>query len=47
MNDLGASQEWLDSWASQVNAQAERGVELSRRAAALTGSADSRGGRSG
>ena len=44
MNDIDAAEEWLDSWVSQVNAQAERSVELSRRVAALTGSAESRDG---
>ncbi|GAA1643119.1 YbaB/EbfC family nucleoid-associated protein [Actinoplanes couchii] len=40
MNDLDAAEEWLDSWVSQVDAQAERSIELSRRVAALTGSAE-------
>lgn len=40
MNDVDAAEEWLDSWVSQVNAQAERSVELTRRVAALTGSAE-------
>jgi hypothetical protein len=44
VNDLDAAEEWLDSWVSQVDAQAERSVELSRRVAALTGSAQGRGG---
>ena len=42
MNDIDAAEEWLDSWVSQVNAQAERSVELSRRVASLTGTAESR-----
>ena len=44
MNDLDTAQEWLDSWVSQVDAQAERSVELSRRVEALTGSAEDRDG---
>ncbi|GIF09507.1 YbaB/EbfC family nucleoid-associated protein [Actinoplanes siamensis] len=44
MNDLDAGEQWLDSWVSQVDARAERSVELSRRVAALTGSAEGRGG---
>lgn len=44
MNDIDAAEEWLDSWVGQVNAQAQRSVELSRRVAALTGSAQSRDG---
>jgi hypothetical protein len=44
VNDLDAAEQWLDSWVSQVDVQAERSVELSRRVAALTGSADGRSG---
>ena len=44
MSDIDAAEEWLDSWAGQVNAQAQRSVELSRRVAALTGSAQGRDG---
>lgn len=44
MNDVDAAEDWLDSWVSRVNAQAEHGVELSRRVAALTGSAQARDG---
>jgi hypothetical protein len=44
MNDIDAAEEWLDSCVGQVNAEAQRGVELSRRVAALTGSAEGRGG---
>ena len=44
MNDIDAAEEWLDSWVAQANAQAERSVELSRRVAALTGTAESRDG---
>jgi YbaB/EbfC DNA-binding family len=39
MNDIDAAEEWLDSWVGQVNAQAQLSVELSRRVAASTGSA--------
>jgi len=42
--DIDAAEEWLDSWVSGVNAQAERAVTLSRRVARLTGSAESRDG---
>ena len=44
MNDIDAAEEWLDAWVGQVNAQAARSVELSRRVAALTGSAEGRDG---
>ena len=44
MSDVDAAEEWLDSWVGQVNAQAQRSVELSRRVAALTGSARGRDG---
>jgi len=44
MNNIDAAEEWLDSWVAQANAQAERSVELSRRVAALTGTAESRDG---
>jgi hypothetical protein len=44
MNDIDAAEEWLDSWVGRVNAQAQRSVELSRRVAALTGSAQGRDG---
>ncbi|TWG14024.1 YbaB/EbfC family nucleoid-associated protein [Actinoplanes teichomyceticus] len=40
MDGIDAAEDWLDSWARQSNAQAERSVELSRRVAALTGSAE-------
>ncbi|WP_285556992.1 YbaB/EbfC family nucleoid-associated protein [Actinoplanes regularis] len=40
MSDVDAAEDWLDSWAGQASAQAARGVELSRRVAALTGSAE-------
>jgi len=44
MSDIDAAEEWLDSWAGQVNGQADRAVELSRRVAALTASAQGRDG---
>lgn len=44
MNDIDAAEEWLDSWVAQVNAGAQRSVELSRRVAALTASAEGRAG---
>jgi hypothetical protein len=44
VNDIDAAEEWLDSWVAQVNVQAERSVDLSRRVAALTASAESRAG---
>src|SRR4051794_41209173 len=44
VGDIDAAEEWLDSWVGQVNAQAQRSVELSRRVAALTGSAQGRDG---
>lgn len=47
MNDIDAAEEWLDAWAVQANAQAARSVELSRRVAELTGSAEGRDGAIG
>jgi len=44
VSDVDAAEEWLDSWVAQVNARAQRSVELSRRVAALTGSAEGRDG---
>jgi hypothetical protein len=44
VNDIDAAEEWLDSWVAQVNAQAQDSVDLSRRVAALTGSAEGRDG---
>ncbi|MEU4220596.1 YbaB/EbfC family nucleoid-associated protein [Actinoplanes sp. NPDC026623] len=44
MNDVDAAEEWLDSWTAQVNAQAERSVELSRRVASLAATAEGRDG---
>ncbi|WP_306203725.1 YbaB/EbfC family nucleoid-associated protein [Actinoplanes sp. RD1] len=41
MSDVDAAEEWLDSWVARVDASAVRAVELSRRVAALTGSARS------
>lgn len=42
--DLDAAEDWLDSWAAGVSAQAERAATLARRVAALTGSAENPGG---
>jgi hypothetical protein len=39
--DVDAAEDWLDNWAAGVSAQAERAATLSRRVAALTGSAES------
>jgi YbaB/EbfC DNA-binding family len=44
VSDIDAAEDWLDSWVGQVNAQAQRSVELSRRVAALIGSAQGRDG---
>lgn len=44
MNDIDAAEEWLDSWAAEANAQAERSVELSRRVASLAASAEGHDG---
>jgi hypothetical protein len=44
VSDIDAAEEWLDAWVGQVNAQAARSVELSRRVAVLTGSAQGRDG---
>ncbi|BCJ56132.1 hypothetical protein Asp14428_76070 [Actinoplanes sp. NBRC 14428] len=38
MDDIDAAEDWLESWASQVDEQAQRNVELARRVAGLTGS---------
>jgi hypothetical protein len=43
-NDIDAAEEWLDHWTAGVSAQAERAAVLSRRVAALTGSAQSTDG---
>jgi hypothetical protein len=44
VNDVDAAEQWLDSWVSQVDAQAQQAVELSRRVAELIGSAEGRDG---
>jgi hypothetical protein len=44
VNDVDAAEQWLDSWVSQVDAQAQQAVELSRRVAELVGSAEGRDG---
>ncbi|MFC3988505.1 YbaB/EbfC family nucleoid-associated protein [Actinoplanes siamensis] len=44
MRNADEAEEWLDSWVSGADARAARTVELSRRVAALTGSARSRDG---
>jgi len=41
VDDIGAAEDWLDSWTASVNAQAERAAQLSRRVASLTGVAES------
>ena len=42
--DIDAAENWLDSWAAGVSAQAERAAVLSRRVAGLTASASSADG---
>jgi citrate lyase gamma subunit len=42
--DIDAAEDWLDGWAASVSEQAERAAMLSRRVAALTGSAESSDG---
>ena len=44
MDNIDAAEDWLDAWVGQANAQAARSVELSRRVAALTGTAAGRDG---
>jgi YbaB/EbfC DNA-binding family len=44
VSNIDSAEEWLDAWVGQVNAQAARSVELSRRVAALPGSAEGRDG---
>jgi hypothetical protein len=44
MDGVDAAEDWLDTWVGQVNTQAARGVELSRRVTALTGTAEGRDG---
>jgi hypothetical protein len=41
---IDAAEDWLDTWVGQVNIQAARSVELSRRVTALTGMAEGRDG---
>src|SRR3954447_15955960 len=44
VDGIDAAEEWLDAWVGQANTQAARSVELSRRVAALTSTAEGRGG---
>jgi hypothetical protein len=44
MDGIDAAEDWLDTWVRQVNTQAALSVELSRRVAALTGTAEGRDG---
>lgn len=44
MDGIDAAEDWLDTWVGKVNAQAARSVELSRRVAVLTGTAEGRDG---
>jgi len=44
VDNIDAAEDWLDAWVGQANAQAARSVELSRRVAALTGTAAGRDG---
>ncbi|MEV6596382.1 YbaB/EbfC family nucleoid-associated protein [Actinoplanes sp. NPDC051346] len=44
LHDIDAAEDWLDSWAAGVSAQAERAAALSRRVAGLTASAASADG---
>jgi hypothetical protein len=44
VDGIDAAEDWLDTWVGQVNTQAARSVELSRRVAALTGTAEGRDG---
>ncbi|MFI5932009.1 YbaB/EbfC family nucleoid-associated protein [Actinoplanes sp. NPDC051494] len=44
MRNIDEAEEWLDSWATSVDASAARAVELSRRVAELTGEARNRDG---
>jgi DNA-binding protein YbaB len=43
-NDIDAAEEWLDSWAASVSAQAERATQLTNRVAALSSAAESSDG---
>jgi hypothetical protein len=40
VDGIDAAEDWLDTWVGQANAQAARSVELSRRIATLTGTAE-------
>jgi hypothetical protein len=42
--DVDAAEDWLDRWSARVSAQAGRAATLSRRVAALTGTAESSDG---
>jgi hypothetical protein len=44
VDGIDAAEDWLDAWVVQVDEQAARSVELSRRVAALTGTAEGRDG---
>ncbi|AGL18683.1 YbaB/EbfC family nucleoid-associated protein [Actinoplanes sp. N902-109] len=44
MDDIDATEEWLQSWAVGVDRQAEQSAELTRRVAAVNGEAASRDG---
>jgi DNA-binding protein YbaB len=44
MGGIEAAEDWLDAWVGQVDTQAARGVELSRRVAALTSTSEGRDG---
>lgn len=44
MDGIDAAEDWLDAWVGQANEQAARSVELSRRVAAATGTAEGRDG---
>jgi hypothetical protein len=43
-DSIDAAEDWLDDWTASISAQAERAATLSRRVAALTGSAESADG---
>jgi DNA-binding protein YbaB len=44
VDGIDAAEDWLDNWVGQANAQATLAVELSRRVAALTGTAEGHDG---
>ena len=44
MDGVDAAENWLDDWVGQANAQAARSVELSRRVADVTATAEGRDG---